>query len=75
MALANVTVQEYPNELRKKRTAVLLSLWILSMALVNLGLDKFCIFNQRHNLVPTIEQKFILLKISRIIFCVTEQPH
>lgn len=34
------------------------------MALGNLGLDKFCIFNQSFNLVPTIEQKFILLKIS-----------
>lgn len=34
------------------------------MALGNLGLDKFCIFNRSFNLVPTIEQKFILLKIS-----------
>lgn len=32
------------------------------MALGNLGLDKFCTFNQRFNLMPTIEKKFVLLK-------------
>lgn len=46
MALANATVQEFPNELRQQRTAVLLSLWIFSMAFGNLGVDKFCTFNQ-----------------------------
>lgn len=38
------------------------------MAFGNLGVDKFCTFNQRFNIMHTIEQKLILLKISRIIF-------
>lgn len=66
MALANVTVPEYLPELRQKSTAVLLSLWILSMALGNLGLDEFCAFNQRFNLMPAIEQKFTLIQIAKI---------
>lgn len=65
VALANVTVPECLPELRQKSTAVLLSLWILSMALSNLGLDEFCAFNQRFNLMPTIEQKFTLIQIAK----------
>lgn len=66
LALTNVTVQECLRELRQKSTAVLLSLWILSMALGNLGLDEFCAFNQRFNLMPSIEQKFTLVQIAKI---------
>lgn len=66
VALANVTVQECLCELRQKSTVVLLSLWILSMALGNLGIDEFCTFNQRFNLMPTIQQKFTLIQIAKI---------
>ena len=36
------------------------------MALGNLGSDEFCAFNQRFNLMPTIEQKFSLIQIAKI---------
>ena len=66
LASANITVHECLHELRQKSTAVLLSLWILSMALGNLGLDEFWDFNQGFNLMPAIEQKFTLIQIAKI---------
>lgn len=50
----------------QKSTAVLLSLWILCMALGNLGLDEVCTLNQGFDLLPTIEQKFTLIEIAKI---------